>query len=198
MEPDISTPLWLTNVIGRSARWGDLMFVPVLFETDERLDSDDEHTLSAVLGSRNLVDLDVRYGDTNPPRYQGLWVRARLPIVFGFAPAIELNHREQLMECPFFAIFDHHGRTEAHGFVCSDPDLEPTLEFFRQTGAELSARIAAAFWGLLLADTEAVASFQAEVSLEYDQSDYCRVEAGYWGGRYRLYYDIDPLTCEPM
>lgn len=86
----------------------------------------------------------------------------------------------------------------AHGFVCSDPDLDPTLEFFRQTGEELSARIAAGFWGLLLAEPKAVASYRTELRLEFDQSGTCRVEAGYWGGQYRLYYDIDPLTCRRM
>ena len=198
MEPDILTPLRLVNVVGTPVRWGDLLFVPVLFDTAERLDSEDNYALSAILGSRSLVDLDVWYGSEVPPSYHGLWVRARIPVVFGFAPPLELDWRKQLLECPFLAILEHAGRAEAHGFVCSDPELEPTLEFFRQTSPQLANRITEAFWGLLLAEPEAVASFRAEVRLEYDQGDTCRVEAGYWGGGYHLYYEVDPLTYKAM
>ncbi len=198
MEMVIPDRLRLVDVIGRAAHWGEFLFIPVLFDNTEWMYPSDDYSLSAAVGSRKLVDLDVWYGETERPRFHGLWVRARIPIVFGFAPPVEPGSCDRLLECPFFAVVEHDDQFELHGFVCSDPELEPELEFFRDTDPDLAARIATAFWGLLLAEPAAVASFRAELFMEYDQDGKCRVEAGYWDGRFHLYYEVDPLTCTPM
>ena len=124
----------------------------------------DDYSLSAAVGSRKLVDLDVWYGETERPRFHGLWVCAAIPIVFGFAPPVEPGSCDRLLECPFFAVVEHDDQFELHGFVCSDPELEPELEFFRDTDPDLAARIATAFWGLLLANRRQSRPFERSCS----------------------------------
>ena len=198
MDIVIPARIRLVDVIGEPARQGEFLFVPVLFDNTEWMYSSEEYALYAAVGERCLVEPDVWYGDTDRPQFLGLWVRARLPIVFGFAPPVEPGQDDRLLECPFLAVIDHGDRCELVAFVLSDFGLNPELEFFRDTDSGVAARVAAAFWGLLLAEPDALASFRAELLMEYDQDGICRVQVGFWGGRFRVYYSIDPLTGQTM
>jgi hypothetical protein len=93
--------------------------------------------------------------------YDAAWVRARLPRVFGFTP--ELSDMEKsLLDVGFVAA--PNGSSVGIPFVCTDYYGRTGLTFSPDgPDAGTKAKIAAAFWSLLIVSPEDLEDFAATV-----------------------------------
>ena len=94
-------------------------------------------------------------------RYDAAWVRARLPQVFRFTPEFA-DVEKTLIYVGFVAV--PQGYETGFPFICSDYYGRTGL-LFSPSGPDLAtrARIAAAFWSLLLQSPEDVSNFEQSV-----------------------------------
>jgi len=146
----------LQNVFGKPATHGDFTFVPATVELEGNGFSTDFH-LRDVAGERPpaILARPIKH------QYDAAWVRGRLPHVFGFTP--ELSEVEKsLLDVGFVAIAA--GGLVGFPFICTD--------YYGRTGLMFSpvgpdqdtqAKIAAAFWSLLLQSPDDLADFEATV-----------------------------------
>ena len=197
MEIVIPDRIRLVDVIGRPARRGAFLFVPTLFDNTEWMYSSEEYALPlhrcirVPSGSRRVV----RRKDRTAISW-AVGTRIASPSSLGLPRQPSLKERMSIGVA--LVISEQDDRYEAVAFVLTDIGLEPELEFFRDTDPSAATQIASEFWGLFLAEPQEFASFRTELLLEYDQDCICPVEVGYWGDRFRVYYSVDPLTCQPM
>lgn len=161
-DPLLLGETYLLDVIGRPARHGEFLFLPVL--------------LDGPIGKRECrlgERLDRPAPDDLTGEFEALWVRARIGRVFGIAPPSPLGKR-CLLDAAFLAV--RHPRRgpflEAYPLVCTDSDGDEPEDYewfdttvglaFPRTAPpkpETRGRIAEAFWGLLLAAPDDLATF---------------------------------------
>jgi hypothetical protein len=143
----------LRDIIGRRAMFGGYTFVPAELELD------------GVVFQRSF-HLSELSRDRIPPvlrvplewRYDVAWVRARLPDAFGISPEpTELE--KAFLYVGFVAVRD--GSDEGIAFELSDYYGRTSLTFSPSESDEaMKQEVANAFWGLLLADPNALADFE--------------------------------------
>jgi hypothetical protein len=146
----------LLNVLGQPRTHAGFTFVPAAVELDGNGFSAD-FDLRDVAGER-LPSVLARPIEL---QYDAAWVRARLPRVFGFTP--ELSEVEKsLLDVGFIAVAA--GSLVGIPFICTD--------YYGRTGLMFSpdgpdqhtqAKIAGAFWSLLLQEPDDLADFEATV-----------------------------------
>lgn len=92
-------------------------------------------------------------------QFDAAWVRARLPVVFGFTP--ELPEAEKsLLDVGFVAVAE--GSSVGLPFFCTDHYGHTGLMFSpKGPEQETQAKIAAVFWDLLLQSPDDVTDFRA-------------------------------------
>src|SRR5688572_27853953 len=133
----------LQNVFGRPAVQDGFTFVPAAVELDGNGFST-EFYLRDSAGQRPPAIL----ARPIEQQYDAAWVRARLPLVFGFTP--ELSEVEKsLLHVGFVAVAQ--GNVIGFPFICADYYGRTGL-MFSPNGPDqiLRAKVAAAFWSLLL------------------------------------------------
>lgn len=146
----------LLNVFGRAARFGGFAIVPAAIELNGTMFS----------SAFPLAELP---SEIIPPvlrrpvkeKYDVAWVRARLPIVFGFTP--EPSEIEKtLLSVGFVAVPE--GEEEAIAFECSDYYGCTSLTFSgKETDETAKRQVAEAFWGCLLSEPDELDDFEARV-----------------------------------
>jgi len=146
----------LQNVFGKPATHGGFTFVPAAVQLD---------------GNGFSIDFDLRdAAGERPPtilarpiehHYDAAWVRARLPRVFGFTP--ELSEVEKsLLDVGFVAVAA--GSSVGFAFICTDYYGRTGLMFSPDgPDQDTQAKVAAAFWSLLLQAPDDLADFDATV-----------------------------------
>jgi hypothetical protein len=146
----------LQNVFGKPARHDGFTFVPAAIQLDGE-------SFSMGFYFRDLA------GDRPPAilvrpiefQYDAAWVRARLPRVFGFTP--ELSEVEKsLLDVGFLAVAS--GSAIGLPFTCTDYYGRAGLMFSPNgPDQDTQAKIARAFWSLLLQTPDDIADFEATV-----------------------------------
>jgi len=93
--------------------------------------------------------------------FEAAWVRARIPCLFGFTPALS-EVDKSLMFVGFIAVTSN--LEDAYPFRCTDHYGKTSL-LFSQEGpdSKIKAKIAAAFWNALLAEPDELADFSTRV-----------------------------------
>jgi hypothetical protein len=146
----------LQQVFGKAATHDGFTFVPARVELNGNGFSHDFYLRDST-------------GERPPPilarpieqNYDAAWVRARLPQAFGFTPQLS-EVEKSLLDVGFVAVAA--GSSVGFPFVCTD--------YYGRTGIMFSpegpdqgtqARIATAFWSLLLQTPDDVADFEATV-----------------------------------
>jgi hypothetical protein len=144
------------NVFGKPATHDGFTFVPAEFELDG-------NGFSTNYYLRDLVG-------EHPPailarpieqQYDAAWVRARLPRVFGITPALS-EVEKSLLDVGFVAAAVRS--SVGFPFICTDSYGRTGLMFSSDgPDQDTQAKIAAAFWSLLLRAPNDVADFEATV-----------------------------------
>jgi hypothetical protein len=177
---------YLLDVVGWSRRRGGIHIVPALVEiTDAKLQPE-----------LLLRDCPAKKPAGSKGNYQGdaVWVRARLPIVFGFAPErIVGDIRPYLLDVGFCAVLEdpRHG-FQAIPFACRDSLLWSGLIFsHRGPNARTRRRIARAFWGILNGPPQGLSNFDAtNVFWDPDPGNVgCEWRMGYFHGAFYIEED---------
>src|SRR5262249_31210770 len=135
----------LCGVIGRPCQWEELYFSPALVEIDvphdcHRLADTFRPVMREVVSSVN---------PDQPP--DALWVRSRLPVLFGYRPLQIADGRTYLLDAGFVAVLDAGEQSPtAVPFACADDYCcECHLVMSRAEEAGVRARVARCFWELL-------------------------------------------------
>jgi hypothetical protein len=187
----------LLGVVGHPRQVLDLFFCPALIEID---DPQACHRLADYL--RVEMDLACFLDTEQPP--DALWVRSRLPVVFGYRPLQVADGRTFLLDHGFVAVLDAGG---AHPtvipFACTDNAAEEChLVMSRSEEGGLRARVAQCFWELLAVAGADGQDFRAE-GLEWlhswdpfacDEPEELLTEVGRAGGRY--YSNATAWDCD--
>jgi hypothetical protein len=194
----------LRGVIGHPQRKEDLFFCPALVEIDAPHDC---HPLADTF--RPVMDAVVSVSPDQAP--DALWVRSRLPVVFGYRPLQIADGRTYLLDAGFVAVLGADGSAPiAVPFACVDDyccACHLVMSRFEETGVR--ERVARYFWELLAEFGGDGEDFRAE-DLEWPYSWYpddCEgeelfTEVGRWRG---LYYSdatawdayLDPNSERP-
>ena len=145
----------LQNVFGRPATHGEYSFVPAAVKLDGNGFSTDFSLGDSVDMPPPILLLPIEH------QYDAAWVRARLPRVFGFTPE-RSEVEKSLLNVGFVAIAT--GSSVAFPFVCVDSYGRSGLPF-SPVGPDQTtqAKIAAAFWSLLLQAPDDLEDFEATV-----------------------------------
>src|SRR5262245_57262282 len=135
----------LRGVIGRPRQKEDLFFCPALVEINEAHDC---HPLADTF--RPVMHEVVSSVNPDQPP-DALWVRSRLPVVFGYRPLQIADARTYLLDAGFVAVLDAGGSAPvAVPFACADDYCcECHLVMSRAEDAGVRARVARCFWELL-------------------------------------------------
>jgi hypothetical protein len=146
----------LQDVFGKPGTHDGFTFVPAAVKLDGDGFSTDYY-LRDLAGDR----LPMILAQPIERQYDAAWVRARLPLVFGFTP--ELSEGENsLLNVGFIAAAA--GSSVGFPFLCTDYYGRTGLMFSEEGPDEnIKAKIAAAFWSLLLQSPNEVADFEAAV-----------------------------------
>ena len=146
----------LQNVFGKPASHSGFTFVPAAVALNGKHFSSGFHLRDSV-GEHlpAILARPMKHG------YDAAWVRARLPRVFGFSPEVS-DVEKSLFDVGFVAVAA--GSSVGLPFICTD--------YYGRTGLVFSpdgpddstqAKIAAAFWSLLLQEPDELADFEATV-----------------------------------
>jgi hypothetical protein len=137
---------WLLNVFGVPRYFDGIWFAPVCGEVDEA-EAIPIHLLQEY--ETIIVHCEgFQLGDAD-----GVWVRAAIPSVFGYAPLHVSDGRWFLLNTAFVAVLPETEKClAAYPFACTD-DCQSTGLVFSRLGppSNVRERIARAFWCLLLA-----------------------------------------------
>jgi hypothetical protein len=157
---------WLLGVVGTARCSDGIWFAPVRGEVE-----DPEEYPTHPLHEHAVIRFDCEgfeLGDAD-----GVWVRAALPGVFGYAPLHVSDGRWFLLDAAFAAVLpDGEGCWAAYPFACTDAGLGTGLVFSRRGPPSATRdRIARAFWGLLVAEgAERLSPFTA-AGVGFDTGD---------------------------
>ena len=161
----------ITNVIGRPSRSGSFVFVPVVLQADYR---PERVLLPESVGSVIAEFVD----DEDPDGLEGLWVRARLISIFGVNPPTGHGMTSLLNTC--FVAVDLSATPfprryylllcDGLGSVSGDYGYEGQvgLAFVKDLKPKKKAKIANAFWSLLLESKSNLGVFSDYWVCEYD------------------------------
>jgi len=153
MRVDFGT---LHDVIGRPASHSGVTFVPALVELDGTMFST-EFYLRDFAGPQPPVVL----AGPMQQQFDAAWVRARLPVVFGFVPEVA-EVEKALLDVGFVAVPERS--SVGIPFVCTDYYGRTGLTFSPEgPDRAIQALIARAFWPLLLQEPDELADFSARV-----------------------------------
>jgi hypothetical protein len=146
----------LQDVFGKPATHDGFTFVPAAVELDGNGFSTDFYLRDSAGGLPPAV-----LARPIERQYDAAWVRARLPRVFGFTP--ELSKLEKsLLDVGFIAVAA--GSSVGLPFICADYYGRTGLMFSSHgPDQDTQAKIAGAFWSLLLQTPDDVADFEAIV-----------------------------------
>jgi len=146
----------LQSVFGQPVTHAGFTFVPAAVELDGNGFSAD-FDLRDVVGERPPAIL----ASPIEHQYDAAWVRARLPRVFGFTPELA-EVEKSLLDVGFVAVAA--GSSVGFPFICTDYYGRTGL-MFSPDGPEqdTQARLASAFWSLLLQAPDDLADFEATV-----------------------------------
>jgi hypothetical protein len=146
----------LQNVFGKPATHNGFTFVPAAVELNGDRFSTDFHLRDSA-GERPPAIL----ARPIEQQYDAAWVRARLPQVFGFTP--ELSEVEKsLLNVGFVAVAA--GSSVGFPFLCTDYYGRTGIMFSPEgPDQDTQAKIAAAFWSLMLQAPDDLANFEATV-----------------------------------
>lgn len=162
---------YLWRVLGRPAEHNKFVFVPVIGELYDgikirpycREESTPTFPLSDYVDNQ-LPRIIDRCRTECGKIADAVWVRARIPAIFGFTP-LSLpfaDYKYALLEQTFMACQQSstNGDWVAYPFICEDYDLRVGLEFIPDTSlTEVYESIAKTFWELLLLEPDRVHSF---------------------------------------
>lgn len=179
----------LRDVVGRPATSGGFTFVPALLWTADSwgvaasaCPLEDYSTHYLPLGKQQDGHNELEYSNA-------LWVRARLPIVFGFAPpTCSRPIRTTFLNAGFVGITEvARDRVTAVPFVCTDDEFEfrTELRFGMNTDECTRLCIAAAFWELLACEPDAIASYADWIWLSDGHGPNASI-VGYWSGEFQV------------
>ena len=138
---------WLLSIIGGARHFEGIWFAPVQGEVE-----DAEENPTHLLRDHSRIHFHCEgfeLGDAD-----GLWVRAAIPSVFGYAPLHVSDGRWFLLDAAFVAVLPEGEEFwAAYPFVCTDICQATGLVFSRLgPPSGVKDRISRAFWGLLLAE----------------------------------------------
>lgn len=142
--------------LGKPAHAADFAFQPAVLELDKA--GPIELSLHDFAGNPPPAILQLAF----EKQYDAVWVRARLPRVFGFAPKFVEEEESALLDIGVLA--QPKGQDEAIPLLCADHHGRAGLRFSSPgPDAETRRRIARAFWSLLLTDPDDLADFEQMV-----------------------------------
>jgi hypothetical protein len=173
---------WFHQILAPSVQHAGFTFIPVLGDLGGELEvasykrsgESSVYPLSDYLWRRSLGILE-EVQDSFEESIDALWVRARIPSVFGshflVSPAVP-DYKYGLIEQTFMACeLRSQDEWTAYPFICEDYNLCSSLRFNSDdTLTEVYGRIAEAFWSLLLDDSDRVCEFNAGY-LHYNELD---------------------------
>ena|SRR5215469_3986041 len=146
----------LQNVFGTPATHDGFLFVPAAVQLNGNRFSTGFY-LRDLVGKRAPAIL----ARAIEQHYDAAWVRARLPRVFAFTPELSEVEKSLLNVC-FVAVAV--GSSIGLPFICIDYYGRTGLMFSPEgPDQETQAKVAAAFWSLLLQSPDDVADFAATV-----------------------------------
>jgi hypothetical protein len=188
----------LLDLVGHARSFGDFIFLPSLIEIDEPLTPISAHRFTH--DGRRGADYNDQW--PIPEDWPSLWVRARLPRVFGFSPPLCANNWQPLVNAGFLAVrrVPHDEKVTAYAFACTEGygpadglQEEPLIGLrFSSVGpdAVTQAEIATAIWSLLLQDPADLEPFSdyayhpcsGYTLVGYEQGLYFSIDASmiYW------------------
>jgi hypothetical protein len=137
----------LLNVFGRPAEQDGLKFVVAAVHLDGSSGAQ-EHRLREHRGVHSITNV--------PIEYDVAFVRARIPRIFGYTPH-KAEHDKSFLDEGFVSVFSE---SECIPFSCSDHYGFTTLWFQDDVPDDRKARIAAAFWSLILSQPDDVEDFE--------------------------------------
>lgn len=178
----------LRDVFGHPATHSGITILPADLWTADRWEFPPSKCLLARHTESHLVIGEQDDGENLLRTSNALWVRARLPIVFGFAPPTCLRPlRRSLLNIGFLAItkLDIESVTVIP-FVCVDIALQAELRFGRQTNRAEYEAVASAFWDLLANEPDALANFADALWVD-DGHDPIACIVGYWGRQFQFW-----------
>jgi len=182
----------LLGVMGHPCQMWELFFCPALVEIDAPHDC---HPLADTV--RPALDVIGEFCSDQPP--DGLWVRSRLPVVFGYLPLHVGDGRPNLLDHGFVAVIDAGTDPVAVPFACADDCCcACRLVMSQAEQPALRARVARCFWELLALQGGDGQDFRTEglewtYFFNYDDSEELFTEVGRVSGRY--YSDTTAWDC---
>jgi hypothetical protein len=190
----------LFGVMGQPCQARELFFCPALVEIDDPADC---HLLveafrppMGILGGFCPEEPAAGYWEHENwhwifgPPPDGLWVRSRLPVVFGYRPLHLADGREHLLDHGFVAVLDAGTEPTAVPFACATTHCsESRLVMSRSEEPAVRSRVARCFWELLSERGGDGQDFRAEdleltYDYDYDGSEELLTEVGRTAGRY--------------
>lgn len=177
----------LRDVVGHAVTFGGFTFVPGVLWTAEPWDFS-----PSACALENQTTCYLRLGEqqdgANELEYSNaLWVRARLPIVFGFAPpTCSRPLRLQFLDVGFVAVTEvAPERVAVVPFVCVSQELQAVLQFGRRVEREEREAISAAFWELLASEPDGLANY-ADWVWVHDGHGPNGYVVGYWDRQFQV------------
>ncbi|QLE42003.1 hypothetical protein FD723_17310 [Nostoc sp. C052] len=173
---------WFHQILGQCAQYGGFVFIALLGDLGseleiisyQRVGEDPMFSLSDYIEGQPPSILQ-RCHDLFGESVNAVWVRARIPAVFGSNILISLSipdYKYALIEQMFVACeLGSNGDWIAYPFICGDYNLSAELRFYPDdSSTEIYERIAKAFWELLLLEPKRVCSFR-DGYLHYNEMD---------------------------
>lgn len=173
---------WFHQILGQCAQNGGFVFIALLGDLGseveiisyQRVAEDVMFPLSDYIEGQPPSILQ-RCHDLFGESVNAVWVRARIPAIFGSNILISLSipdYKYALIEQMFVACeLGSNGDWIAYPFICEDYNLRTGLRFYPDdSSTEIYERIAKAFWELLLLEPKRVCAFR-DGYLHYDEMD---------------------------
>ncbi|MEH1945569.1 MAG: hypothetical protein V7K77_01020 [Nostoc sp.] len=173
---------WFHQILGQCAQYGGFVFIALLGDLGSELEiisyrrvgEDPIFPLSDYIKGQppNILQ---RCHDLFGESVNAVWVRARIPAIFGSNILISLSipdYKYALIEQMFVACeLGSNGDWIAYPFICEDYNLRAGLRFYPDDSlTEIYERIAKAFWELLLLEPKSVCAFR-DGYLHYNEMD---------------------------
>ncbi|MGV0104522.1 hypothetical protein NSTCB13_03200 [Nostoc sp. DSM 114160] len=173
---------WFHQILGKCAQHGGFVFIALLGDLGseleiisyQRVGEDPMFPLSDYIEGQPPSILQ-RCHDLFGKSVNAVWVRARIPAIFGSNILIGLSipdYKYALIEQMFVACeLGSNGDWIAYPFICEDYNLRAGLRFYPDdSSTKVYERIAKAFWELLLLEPKRVCAFR-DGYLHYNEMD---------------------------